>query len=125
MVLEQYKVRPDGMLLTRGPGNYKIPSVGNISQTFNVTLLPESGNTKAVYSSKGIGEPPILLAASVMFAIREAVTSARVDADLDPHFRFDTPATPHRIRMACGDQFTKKLGDSSAKVAAEPWFVDL
>ena len=52
MVLEQYKVRPDGTLLTRGPGNYKIPSVGNIPQQFNVTLLRDSGNPKAVYSSK-------------------------------------------------------------------------
>ena len=52
LVLEQYKVQGDGTLLTRGPGNYKIPTVGNIPQSFNVTLLRESGNTKAVYSSK-------------------------------------------------------------------------
>ena len=52
MVLEQYKVRPDGTLLTRGPGTYKIPSVANIPQQFNVTLLRDAGNPKAVYSSK-------------------------------------------------------------------------
>lgn len=53
MVLEQYKVQPDGTLLTRGPGTYKIPSVGNIPQKFNVTLMRESGNPgTSIYSSK-------------------------------------------------------------------------
>ena len=58
---------------------------------------------------QAIGEPPVFLAASVLFAIQDAVTSARLDAGLDPYFRLDTPATPCRIRMACGDQFTEKV----------------
>ena len=52
LMLEQYKVQADGTLLTRGPGNYKIPTAGNIPQSFNVTLLREGGTTTAIYSSK-------------------------------------------------------------------------
>nr|KAG5712867.1 hypothetical protein BaRGS_007464 [Batillaria attramentaria] len=110
MVLEQYKVQPDGTLLTRGPGTYKIPSVGNIPQKFNVTLLRESGNPRAVYSAKGIGEPPLLLATSVLCAVHDAIRAARKDEGLDLDFRLDTPATPARIRMACSDRFTKMVG---------------
>ncbi|KAK7505492.1 hypothetical protein BaRGS_00003237 [Batillaria attramentaria] len=124
MVLEQYKVQPDGTLLTRGPGTYKIPSVGNIPQKFNVTLLRESGNPRAVYSSKGIGEPPLLLATSVLSAIHDAIRAARKDEGLDLDFRLDTPATPARIRMACSDRFTKMF-ETEEENKAKPWFVDL
>lgn len=41
-----------GQLLTRGPGAYKIPGFRNIPQEFNVTLLKDSPNVRAVYSSK-------------------------------------------------------------------------
>lgn len=41
-----------GHLLTRGPGAYKIPGFGNVPQEFNVTLLKDAPNVKAVYSSK-------------------------------------------------------------------------
>ena len=46
------KYTPSGYLLTRGPRNYKIPSCSNIPIEFNVTLLKDSDNPKAVYSSK-------------------------------------------------------------------------
>ncbi|KAK7505493.1 hypothetical protein BaRGS_00003238 [Batillaria attramentaria] len=125
MVLEQYKVQPDGTLLTRGPGTYKIPSVGNIPQKFNVTLLRESGNPRAVYSAKGIGEPPLLLATSVLCAVHDAIRAARKDEGLDLDFRLDTPATPARIRMACSDRFTKMFEGSQENKTTDPWFVQL
>ena len=50
--MEDLKYTPEGCLLTRGPGNYKIPSCTNIPVEFNVTLLKGSSNPKAVYSSK-------------------------------------------------------------------------
>ena len=42
----------NGHFITRGPGTYKIPTFGNIPQQFNVTLLKDLPNLKAVYSSK-------------------------------------------------------------------------
>ena len=38
-VMEQMIHSPDGMLLTRGPGAYKIPSFNDIPTEFNVSLL--------------------------------------------------------------------------------------
>ena len=66
MLLEQYKVRPDGTLLTRGPGSYKIPSLGNVPAVFNVALLRDSSNPRAVFSSKVSGQSNRLTASSVL-----------------------------------------------------------
>ncbi|PIK35716.1 Xanthine dehydrogenase/oxidase, partial [Apostichopus japonicus] len=55
-----------------------------------------------------VGEPPLFLSASVLFAVRDAITSARDDANLSSVFRLDTPAVPERIRMVCQDQFMQK-----------------
>ena len=52
VTVEDIKYSADGCLLTRGPGSYKIPSCSNIPIEFNVTLLKDSFNSKAVYSSK-------------------------------------------------------------------------
>lgn len=64
-------------------------------------------NPKAIHSSKAVGEPPFFLAASVFFAIRDAITAARAEENLFDWFPLDNPATPERIRMACTDNFTK------------------
>lgn len=59
-----------------------------------------------VHSSKAVGEPPFFLGASVLFALKEAVYSARKDAGYEGWFRLDSPATPERLRMACADKIT-------------------
>ncbi|KAL2650085.1 hypothetical protein R1flu_018213 [Riccia fluitans] len=99
-------IRP-GHLFTRGPGTYKIPTCNDIPDDFRVTLLTDVPNPKAVHSSKAVGEPPLFLASAALFAIKDAVLSARKENGLDGWFVLDTPATPERIRLACADQFTK------------------
>eukprot|EP00742_Colponemidia_sp_Colp-10_P005067 GILJ01005413.1.p1 GENE.GILJ01005413.1~~GILJ01005413.1.p1 ORF type:complete len:1351 (+),score=226.28 GILJ01005413.1:45-4097(+) len=101
-------VRP-GMLFTAGPGTYKIPSANDVPVDFRVHLVQDVANPYAVYSSKAIGEPPFFLAASVFFAIKNAVTNARSDAGKSTDFAFHSPATAERIRMACLDQFTNQF----------------
>ena len=59
------------------------------------------------FLSQGIGEPPLLLACSVLCAIHDAVQAARIDEGLSPFVPINTPATPARIRMACSDRFTR------------------
>ncbi|XP_070572690.1 xanthine dehydrogenase/oxidase-like [Ptychodera flava] len=95
-----------GELLTCGPGMYDIPRVQHIPREFNIHLLENSENPAAVFSSKGVGEPPLFLASSVYFATKEAIRSARKDSGLaEDEFQLDCPATAKRIRMACGNQF--------------------
>lgn len=61
----------------------------------------------AVCLCQAVGEPPLFLAASVFYAIKDAITAARTESGLTGPFRLDSPATPERIRNACEDKFTK------------------
>ena len=58
---------------------------------------------------KAVGEPPLFLASSVFFAIKEAITATRMERGLTGAFRLDSPATAARIRMACDDEITVKV----------------
>lgn len=58
-------------------------------------------------SAQAVGEPPLFLSASVFYAIKDAIFSARRESGLTEPFRLDSPATPERIRNACVDIFTK------------------
>ncbi|CDW52211.1 xanthine dehydrogenase [Trichuris trichiura] len=107
--IEEMKVSPSGIIYTRGPGTYKIPSTNDIPRQFNVTLLTGSANDQGVFSSKGVGEPPLFLGSSVFFALKDAVKSARQDNNLNGPFRFDSPATCEKIRMLCGDPLAEKV----------------
>ena len=107
--LEELIYSPEGTLYSRGPGMYKLPGFADIPAEFNVSLLTGAPNPRAVYSSKAIGEPPLFLASSVFFAIKEAIGAARKEENLDPDFYLQSPATSARIRMACQDGITKKV----------------
>lgn len=122
--LEHLDYSPEGSLLTRGPGSYKIPAFGDIPTQLSVALLRDAPNDKAVYSSKAVGEPPLFLAASVFFAIKDAVAAARLEARLSGPFRLDSPATAERIRTACSDHFTR-LCPASEPGSYRPWSVQV
>ncbi|XP_033859403.2 xanthine dehydrogenase/oxidase isoform X2 [Acipenser ruthenus] len=122
--LEELRYSPDGNLYTRGPGMYKIPGFGDIPTEFNVSLLREAPNSKAIYSSKAVGEPPLFLASSVFFAIKDAIYAARTESGLRGPFRLDSPATPERIRTACADKFTK-LCPPAEPGTYTPWDVQM
>ncbi|CAG7824794.1 unnamed protein product [Allacma fusca] len=120
--LEQLMYSPQGFLFTKGPGQYKLPGFGDIPAEFNVALLRGAPNPKAVFSSKAVGEPPLFLAASVFFAIKDAIKSARSEVGLSTEFRLDSPATAERIRMGCEDEFTEKFPTPPGG-SFKPWAV--
>ncbi|KAF0287070.1 Xanthine dehydrogenase/oxidase [Amphibalanus amphitrite] len=123
--MERLKYSPNGFNFTRGPGAYKIPGFGDIPLELHVSLLRGSPNPRAVYSSKAVGEPPLFSAASVFFAIKEAVRAARAQNGISEPLRMESPATPDRIRMACRDMFTDKLPPAPEPGSFKPWMVDL
>ncbi|XP_054835162.1 xanthine dehydrogenase/oxidase isoform X1 [Eublepharis macularius] len=120
--LEELRYSPEGNLYTRGPGMYKIPAFGDIPTEFHVSLLRDCPNSKAIYSSKAVGEPPLFLSASVFYAIKDAIFAARAESGLNQLFRLDSPATPERTRNACVDVFTK-LCPSAEPGTFKPWSV--
>uniref|UniRef100_A0A669QKW2 FAD-binding PCMH-type domain-containing protein n=1 Tax=Phasianus colchicus TaxID=9054 RepID=A0A669QKW2_PHACC len=105
--LEEIYFSPEGEQLTLSPDTYKIPAVCDIPEQFHVYLLPNSCNSIAIYSSKGVGEAGFFLGSSVFFAIRDAVAAARKERGLPLDFTLNSPLTVERIRMACDDIFTK------------------
>jgi len=112
-----------GTLLTRGPGAYKIPGFRDIPVDFRVRIVKGSRNVRAIHSSKAVGEPPFFLGASVFYAIRDAVKSARAENGVgDDHFIMDCPATSERIRLACGDKIAL-MSATVAKKGEKPWSV--
>nr|HET7859624.1 xanthine dehydrogenase molybdopterin binding subunit [Caldimonas sp.] len=90
-----------GLLLTHAPSTYKIPTANDCPPVFDVRLWKDGrgdDNVAAtIHRSKATGEPPLLLAFSVFFAIRDAISAVgghRVDPPLA------APATPEAILRA-------------------------
>lgn len=86
-----------GLLRTHAPSTYKIPTVGDVPENFNVQLWHEPNREDNVMQSKAVGEPPFMLAISVFEALRDAVARARNDAS---PIHLDAPATPERVLRA-------------------------
>ncbi len=97
---EQLHWDEQGKLRTHSPSTYKIPTARDWPQRFDVRLLQDSPNTEpTIYRSKGVGEPPLMLAISVLHALRDACAAA---ASPSPKYQLSAPATPEAILRAIG-----------------------
>ena len=83
-----------GQLMTHAPSTYKIPTANDCPPVFNVRLFDNANAQDAIHRSKAVGEPPLLLAFSVFFALRDAV-SAVGGHRIDPPLR--APATAEAV----------------------------
>ena len=87
-----------GRLRTHAPSTYKIPVACDRPAVFNVKLADWSENREpTIRRSKAVGEPPFMLAVSVLEALSMAVASV---ADYRECPRLDAPATPERVLAA-------------------------
>ncbi|SSC65231.1 xanthine dehydrogenase molybdopterin binding subunit [Ciceribacter selenitireducens] len=87
-----------GRLRTHAPSTYKIPLASDRPKIFNTRLAEWSENAEpTIGRSKAVGEPPLMLAISVLEALSMAVASV-ADYRHCPHL--DAPATPERVLMA-------------------------
>ncbi|CAG9858905.1 unnamed protein product [Phyllotreta striolata] len=121
-VMEEMVYSPKGDTITRGPGTYKLPGLGDIPREFNVSLLKGVSNPRAVYSSKAVGEPPLFLGCSALFAIKHAIKAAREENKVQGYFRLDSPVTSAKIRMACVDSITSRFKEPEPG-SYKPWNV--
>ncbi|MEU9590714.1 xanthine dehydrogenase molybdopterin binding subunit [Streptomyces sp. NPDC048193] len=86
-----------GRLLTQAASTYKLPSFSEMPEEFNVTLLENATEEGAVFGSKAVGEPPLMLAFSVREALRQAAAAfgpAGISLELA------SPATPEAVYWA-------------------------
>jgi len=106
-----------GRLTTDGPATYKIPTIGDMPQDFNVSLLKDSPNEAAtIFHSKAVGEPPLMLAMSVFAAIRDAVASLSEYTQFPP---LNAPATPEEVLRVCTLMRENHQADASDTSTAE------
>nr|XP_029117923.1 LOW QUALITY PROTEIN: indole-3-acetaldehyde oxidase-like [Elaeis guineensis] len=106
---EEYLTNADGLVVSDGTWTYKVPTVDTIPKQFNVEILNSGHHQKRVLSSKASGEPPLLLAASVHCATREAIRAARmeslscIESEASPSiFQLEVPATMPVVKELCG-----------------------
>ena len=98
LTIEEIKWRSNGQITTFSPSTYKIPAVSDVPKKFNVEIFKEGKNKENVVNkSKTTGEPPLMLAMSVFFAIKDAIAST---ANYKKIPIIDAPATPEKILMS-------------------------
>ncbi|XP_046360643.2 xanthine dehydrogenase-like [Haliotis rufescens] len=90
-----------GTALTDGTWEYKPPMGKDIPIDFRIQFLKNAPNPRGVLRSKAVGEPPVCLSASVLFAVKHAIEAARKDISQDTFFPLDGPATVEMIQTAC------------------------
>ncbi len=107
---EEMYYAADGRPISNGTWNYKPPCSQTIPVEFNVALLDYEKTSPltdlpldpyGIQSSKSTGEPPLVLANTVFFAIKHAVHAAREDAGVEGWFELPSPATVEQIELAC------------------------
>ena len=98
LTCEELRFGDNGRLLTDAPSTYKIPTLGEVPEDFRVNLYQRRSavSTEVIFGSKGVGEPPLMLALSVREAIREAVAAFGSSAQV----ALASPATPEAIYRA-------------------------
>jgi xanthine dehydrogenase large subunit len=90
-----------GRLLTHAPSTYKIPTASDRPAHMDIRLWERGRNVEAtVRRSKAVGEPPFMLAISVLSALTEAVAAVAPGKGLP---KLDAPATPERVLAAIAE----------------------
>ena len=97
LTCEQLHWNSSGELATHCPSTYKIPTARDRPLQLRTRLFDKPNRKPTVYRSKAVGEPPLMLAFSVLMAIKDAIGAARPDATA---IDLEAPATPENILRA-------------------------
>ena len=101
LTMEEVNWKRNGEITTHSPSTYKIPAVNDMPEKFNAEIFNYGKNKENVVNkSKTTGEPPLMNAMSVFFAIKDAIASVS-DYNITPII--DAPATPEKILMSIKD----------------------
>ncbi|KAK1272258.1 Indole-3-acetaldehyde oxidase [Acorus gramineus] len=117
---EEYLSNSEGLVVSDGTWNYKVPTVDTIPRQFNVEVLNSGHHKERVLSSKASGEPPLLLASSIHCAMREAIREARKEfasyggfkGSSPTPFHLEVPATMPVVKELCGLDNVEKYLES-------------
>ncbi len=106
LTMEEVNWKSNGQISTHSPSTYKIPAVNDMPEIFNVEIFKKGKNIESVINkSKTTGEPPLMNAMSVFFAIKNAIASLG-NYVVEPNL--NAPATPEKILMSI-NQIKRKI----------------
>lgn len=103
----QSKGKKIGKLNSLNTWRYKPPAVTKIPLEKNVSIFPRCKakgvlvETNTLFSSKEVGEPPMVLANAVFFAAKSAIRAFRKQQNLSEHFNMSSPASIQTVFTAC------------------------
>jgi xanthine dehydrogenase large subunit len=97
LTTEELTWNAQGALTSSGASTYKLPSLGECPEVFNVALLERAAEPGVVMGSKAVGEPPFMLAFSVREALRAAVAAFGQPGQI---VELASPATPESVYWA-------------------------
>jgi xanthine dehydrogenase large subunit len=95
MTMEDVVYDHDGRLRSNALSSYKIPDIYSVPKTIDILPLSTSKENLAVFSSKAVGEPPLMYGIGAYFAIRDAIRA--FNPVVSP--AFDAPFTPEKVLM--------------------------
>ena len=98
LTMEEVVWDKSGKIKTYSPSTYKIPAINDIPKKFNVEIFKKGSNVEEVVNkAKTTGEPPLMLAMSVFFAIKDAIAST---TNYKKTPVINAPATPEKILLS-------------------------
>lgn len=95
MTLEEIVYDADGLLRSNALSTYKVPDVYSVPKEIETIPLNTDKENLAIFSSKAVGEPPLMYGIGAYFAIREAIK----DFNQEIFPKFDAPFTPEKVLM--------------------------
>ncbi|MGD8150696.1 xanthine dehydrogenase molybdopterin binding subunit [Ornithinimicrobium sp. Y1694] len=106
-----------GRFLTQSASTYKLPSFSEMPQEFNVALLERAHEEGAVYGSKAVGEPPLMLAFAAREALRQACAAFGPEGT---SVDLASPATPEAVFWALSEARAGHDTDGDVDAGAGP-----
>lgn len=101
LTCEEVRFDEKGFLRTHSPDTYKIPAFGDAPLEFHVALLQNAAQGDVIHGSKAVGEPPLMLALSVVAALRDAVAAF---GPKGREVQLPMPCTPEALLFAVEKQ---------------------
>ncbi|MDH3492457.1 MAG: molybdopterin-dependent oxidoreductase, partial [Acidobacteriota bacterium] len=95
MTMEEVVYDDAGRLRSNALSTYKIPDIYSVPDVVETVPLRTDRENLALFSSKAVGEPPLMYGLGAYFAIRDAILAFDNTLSLP----FDAPFTPEKVLM--------------------------
>jgi len=95
MTMEEVVYDAEGRLRSNALSTYKIPDIYSVPKVLDIVPLETARENLAIFSSKAVGEPPLMYGIGAYFAIRDAVRA--FNREVSPGF--DAPFTAEKVLM--------------------------